>query len=148
MYRAISRIFLHSHLDPLVIANDRIAYCADSHKHEVTPVINDIHNGNEHYPGDVLNDTAPPRLVSKEERSRLTEQQKFEHDAYRAYLKGHNVDTRDARAVSREVLRTMQKRKEMIGPGVDRGGCTLITPEMRETFVQNPGVRRIVPLND
>ena len=90
MYRAISRIFLHSHLDPLVIANDRIAYCADSHKHEVTPVINDIHNGNEHYPGDVLNDTAPPRLV----------------------------------------------------------GCTLITPEMRETFVQNPGVRRIVPLND
>lgn len=132
-------------LDPLVIQFDRAAYCADEGNHEVTPVFNDHYNGNEYYPPDVLNltEVAPPDTTTQA----MTDRQRSEKAAYLAYLKAHNV-SKDTKAASTAVIEAMRKRKEKIGPGVDRGGCTLINQEMREILVQNPGIRRIVSLNE
>lgn len=135
----------HKCLDPLVIEIDRAAYCADEQNHEVTPVYNDHYNGNEHYPSDVLNLTEI--LPSTTTSHTMTDKQKSEKAAYLAYLKAHSLG-KNTKAASSAVFEAMQKRKETIGPGIDRGGCTLINQEMREIFVQNPGVRRIVPLNE
>lgn len=132
-------------LDPLVIQYDRAAYCADDDNHEVTPIISDHQNGNEYYPPDVLNltEVPPPDITTQA----MTDRQRSEKAAYLAYLKAHNM-SKDTKAASTAVIEAMRKRKEKIGPGIDRGGCTLINQEMREILVQNPGVRRIVPLNE
>ena len=60
----------------------------------------------------------------------------------------HRHGVRDQKKVAQEVIRAMEKRKRDIGPGIDKGGCTLVTQEMRETFVQNPGIRRLIDVND
>jgi len=52
--------------------------------------------------------------------------------------------TKNPKAEAEETLRAMERRKAMIGPGIDRGGCTLANEARRSTFVQNPGVRRVV----
>ncbi|KAK5078581.1 hypothetical protein LTR64_003005 [Lithohypha guttulata] len=130
-----------AHVDPLIIQRDREAYCADGRHHEVTPMINDKDNGNEHYPRDVLNLTeVTPHDIPKKS---LTHEQKTERAAFDAFLRAHGLSA-DTKAASKEVLRAFEKRKEKMGPGLDRGGCTLVTQEMRETFVQNPGVRQVV----
>lgn len=136
-------------LDPLVIQEDREAYCGDGNGHEVTPIVNESQVQTKHYPPDVLHLTqAIPRGLAK---GKLTQEQKTELDAFRAFMEAHgHGDTghgRDARVESKEVLRALADRKAKMGPGLDKGGCTLVTQEMRETFVQNPGVRRVVPLD-
>lgn len=128
---------------------DRDKYCADKTGHEVTPVINEAQVKTLHYPADVLHLTqAIPRGLTK---GKLTQEQKTEMEAFRAFMEAHgHGDTttgRDARLESKEVLRALADRKAKMGAGLDKGGCTLVTQEMRENFVQNPGVRRIVPLD-
>jgi len=124
-----------------VIQRDRESYLANNDKQIVTPLL--IDDGA--YPSDVVNLTeAPdPRLSSHA----YTEKQKTEKQAFTAFMKAHDIGP-ISREASREVLRAMAKRKEMIGPGIDKGGCTLINEEMRAIFVQNPKIRRIVALNE
>lgn len=80
--------------------------------------------------------------------STLTDQQKEDRVAFESYMAARNIQIprpgEISRDVAREVIRAMELRKRDIGPGVDRGGCTLVTQAMRETFVDNPGVRRVI----
>lgn len=43
-----------------------------------------------------------------------------------------------------ETLLAMEQHKKTVGPGLDRGGCTLVTPERAATLVQDAGVMRLV----
>lgn len=81
----------------------------------------------------------------------MTEKQKIEEAAYIAFMRAHRINIKkheESREASREVLRSLAKRKEVIGAGIDRGGCTLVDEELRGTFVQNPGIRRVVGRNE
>lgn len=81
----------------------------------------------------------------------MTEKQKIEEAAYIAFMRAHGINVKkheESREASREVLRSLAKRKEMIGPGIDRGGCTLVDEEFRATLEQNPGIRRVVGRNE
>lgn len=134
----------HKPLDPLVMLQDREKYCANKKKQAVTPILNEKQDPN--LPTDPLNLTEAVRLgVSS---SQLTDQEKNDKTAFTSYMSAHNLQSRDLRVISREVIRAMELRKRDIGPGVDRGGCTLVTQEMRESFVDNPGVRRVIGGDD
>jgi len=98
-------------------------------------MINAEHN--KYHPPDVLNLTRVHPGGGKGEK------EKADEAAFKAFMHSHEI-ARTSRQASEEVIRAMEKRKEKIGPGIDRGGCTLITEEMRETFVQNPGIRRVI----
>jgi hypothetical protein len=47
-----------------------------------------------------------------------------------------------------EVLRAMERRKLLVGVGIERGGCTLVNEERRKTFGEGvgrgAGIRRVV----
>lgn len=36
----------------------------------------------------------------------------------------------------------------MVGPGIDRGGCTMVTPEARERLVDDAFAMRVVDLEN
>lgn len=38
----------------------------------------------------------------------------------------------------------MEMKKAKIGPGFDRGGCTLVNAERRKMLVENEGIARVV----
>jgi hypothetical protein len=42
----------------------------------------------------------------------------------------------------------MEVKKERVGPGMDRGGCTLVNKERRATLLQNEGIARVVDDDD
>lgn len=123
---------------------DREKYCANKQKQAVTPIINEKHNHN--LPADPLTLTEAVKLGVA--TSQLTDQQKNDKTAFTSWMGAHNLQSRDLRTVSREVIRAMELRKRDIGPGVDRGGCTLVTQAMREGFIDNPGIRRVVGSED
>ena len=137
---ALARINIHVP-DPLIMQQDRESYLSNEHQQVVTPFLNDDNA----YPADVVNltEVPDPRIPAHA----LTDKQKTEKHAFTAYMKAHNIGP-TSREASREVLRAMTKRKQTIGPGIDRGGCTLINEEMRGIFVQNPGIRRVVALDE
>lgn len=130
-----------SPLDPQVIQQDREAYTSNKQKQIVTPLLNDDNA----YPADAvhLTEVPDPRLSSHA----YTDKQKSEKKDFAAYMKAHNINP-ISREASKEVLRAMAERKKKIGPGIDRGGCTLINEEMRRLFIQNPGIRRVVALSE
>lgn len=70
--------------------------------------------------------------------------QHYELNAQKAFMKTHRQEKSSTKAVAEETLKAMSARKAKIGPGIDRGGCILVTPERRETFIQNPGIQRVV----
>ncbi|KAK5947311.1 hypothetical protein PMZ80_001461 [Knufia obscura] len=129
------------HVDPQVIQQDREAYTSNKQKQIVTPLLNDDNA----YPADAvhLTEVPDPRLSSHA----YTDKQKSEKKDFAAYMKAHNINP-ISREASKEVLRAMAERKKKIGPGIDRGGCTLINEEMRRLFIQNPGIRRVVALSE
>lgn len=129
------------HTDPLVMQKDRERYLSNEQKQIVTPLLN---NDNA-YPSDVVDLTEVPEARTSSHS--YTDKQKSEKQAFNAYMKAHDIGP-ISREASKEVLRAMAKRKENIGPGIDRGGCTLINEEMREIFIQNPGIRRVVALDE
>ena len=79
----------------------------------------------------------------------LTKANPEDHEikAQQSWMKAHGHMKVGAKALAEETLRGMEARKKAIGPGIERGGCTLVNEERRSTFVQNPGVRRIVDEN-
>lgn len=133
---------LHHDADPMEILDDRLRYLSNGRRQLVSPMLKKDNSD----PPDVLNLTEGALSHRQDARS-LSERQKTEQAHHKKWLKAHRKD-RDARDESKEILRAMTKRKENIGPGIDRGGCTLINEEMRQIFVQNPGVRRIIGMDD
>lgn len=119
---------------------DRENYCANDKKQGITPIVNVEHNHRLQYDPLTLTEAVQMGVAS----SQLTDQQKNDKTAFTSYLSAHHLKSQDARAVSAEVVRAMELRKRAIGPGIDRGGCTLVTQAMRESFVDNPGVRRVI----
>lgn len=130
-------------LDPLTVLADRKKYLTDESGLETTPIL-DLAN-NQHYPPDTLNLTELDHRVLTP--NAMTEKQKIEEAAYIGFMRAHGITVKkheESREASLEVLRSLAKRKEMIGPGIDRGGCTLVNEALRKTFEQNPGIRRVV----
>lgn len=134
-------------LDPLSVLADRKKYLTDESGLETTPFL-ELAN-NQRYPPDTLNLTELDHRVLSP--NAMTEKQKIEEAAYTGFMRAHGIVIKkheESKEASKEVLRSLAKRKEMIGPGIDRGGCTLVNEAFRETFEQNPGIRRVVGRND
>jgi hypothetical protein len=77
---------------------------------------------------------------------------KADHDetdehALKSFIKTHHQGKKGPRAVAEETLRAMAARKAQIGPGIDRGGCILVTEARRDTLIQNQGLQRVVDLD-
>ena len=58
-----------------------------------------------------------------------------EQQPIRAFHKLHGKTSDEQKA--REVLRSLQNRKKIIGPGIERGGCILVTEKRRRLLVDN-----------
>lgn len=125
----VARTF--SHLDPQTILQDRARYLSDANGRITTP---DVSNTS---PGDLEPDTMALLKADHDE---------VEQQAQRSFLKTHRTEKSGPKAVAEETLKAMSARKAKIGPGLDRGGCILVTEAQRATLVQNQGMQRVVDL--
>jgi len=117
-------------LSTLAVAYDRSSYLADSQGRITTHL---AHSDDE--PDAVILNDLQPDDVDKREAAQK---------AFNAFLGTHGHHKQDLRAAAEETLKAMKARKEKIGVGIDRGGCTLVNDEMRKTFVHNPGISKVV----
>jgi hypothetical protein len=122
-----------SYLDPQSIAADRAAYLSDEHGRAVTAPATKA--GNNEYAPDALI-LAP---VSNDAEERVPIKQ---------YMRAHGNEKMDLKTSASETLRAMEVKKERVGPGMDRGGCTLVNNERRTTLLQNEGIARVVMDDD
>jgi hypothetical protein len=60
------------------------------------------------------------------------------------YMRAHGNEKMDLKTSAAETLRAMEVKKERVGPGMDRGGCTLVNRDRRATLLQNEGIARVV----
>jgi hypothetical protein len=121
-----------SYLDPQSIAADRATYLSDEHGRAVTaPATRATNNV---YPPDALI-LAP---VSND----------AERVPIKQYMRAHGNEKMDLKTSASETLRAMEVKKERVGPGMDRGGCTLVNKERRATLLQNEGIARVVDDDD
>jgi hypothetical protein len=121
-----------SYLDPQSIAADRATYLSDEHGRAVTaPATRATNNV---YPPDAL--TLAP--VSND----------AERVPIKQYMRAHGNEKMDLKTSASETLRAMEVKKERVGPGMDRGGCTLVNKERRATLLQNEGIARVVVDDD
>jgi hypothetical protein len=69
--------------------------------------------------------------------------------AQKAFLKTHRGKGEKVglKSNAEEVLRAMERRKRDIGPGLERGGCTLASEARRGTF-GGQGVWRVIGVDD
>ncbi|RMD43784.1 hypothetical protein DV735_g1380, partial [Chaetothyriales sp. CBS 134920] len=112
------------------LMQDKTRYLCDAHGASVTPSVSRRRNP----------DLPPDPIVVTKPFS-----DKALGAAQKAFIKLHRPTERlGTKTTAEEVLRAMQARKARIGPGLERGGCTLVNDARRDTFVQNPGVRRVV----
>lgn len=119
-----------SYIDPQAVASDRASYLADSQGRVTTYL---AHSDDE--PDAVILNNLHPDDGEKRESAQK---------AFNSFLTTHGHSKQDMRAAAEETLKALSVRKEKIGVGIDRGGCTLINDEMRKTFAHNPGISRIV----
>lgn len=88
-------------------------------------------------------------LTKSHHNNNIQEEEGRESDiaAQKGFLKAHSKpgEKIGAKMNAEELLRAMEKRKMMVGPGIERGGCTLVNEKRREGWVGNAGVRRVVP---
>lgn len=118
-----------SYLDPQSIAADRATYLSDEHGRAVTAPATKATN-NVYAPDALI--LAP---VSKGTEERVPIKQ---------YMRAHGNEKMDLKTSASETLRAMEVKKERLGPGMDRGGCTLVNKERRATLLQNEGIARVV----
>ena len=119
-----------SYTDSQTLALDKTRYLADDQGRDTTPAVSKT--GNQDLPQDAMSFIKP---VGDE----------AEAAAQKAFMKAHRPGEKiGPKNVSEEMLRAMKVRKAKIGPGIDRGGCTLVNEARRATFLQNPGIRRVV----
>lgn len=119
-----------SYTDPQAVASNRNAYLADENGRITTHLAN---------PGDELDAVILADFYTKD-----TEANKQAEWAFNQFLKSNGHPKQDMRAAADATFKAMVARKEKIGVGIDRGGCTLVNDERRNTFVQNPGISRVV----
>lgn len=121
--------------DPLEFRAAEKPFLYNEKKQLVTP----------HFDGESGDTDVLPLVQTSTEKMRQNSRQlEGDHVSYSSWLRLHNVQP-NTQQESQEVIRAIEKRKQLIGPGLDRGGCILITEEMRRNFVQNPGIRRFIP---
>ena len=118
-----------SHTEPQKIARDRAAYLRDSDGRIVTFPSTSASIAD--YPADTLILSA----VTMNAESNVPN---------RAFSKAHGNEKMDIRQSAIETLVAHQKHKERVGPGIDRGGCTLVNAERRATLLQSEGLARVV----
>jgi hypothetical protein len=136
-YKAPSRTYppschtarIGSYTDPQTLAANASKYLADAQHRSVTAPSSTATI--RHYPADALVLTS----VSKDNQDRIP---------IRAFHKTHGNDKMDAKASAAAVLMAMAVRKGKVGPGLDRGGCTLVNEARRRTLAQNEGLARVV----
>jgi hypothetical protein len=119
-----------SHTDPQSIVQDRARYLADSRGRVTTPNVASVT-----LQADLPQDTM--RLLPADHHT-------YEEQAQKAFIKTHRQEKTNPKAVAEETLKAVSAKKAKIGPGIDRGGCILVTEARRETLVQNPGIQRVV----
>jgi hypothetical protein len=119
-----------SYLDPQAVASDRTAYLADENGRITTHLAD-------------TNDE-PDAVILADFYTDDIEANKAAEMAFNSFLRTQGHQKQDTKAAADATLKAMAARKEKIGVGIDRGGCTLVNDERRKTFVQNPGISRIV----
>ncbi|ETI20934.1 hypothetical protein G647_07277 [Cladophialophora carrionii CBS 160.54] len=124
----VARTF--SHTDPQTVLQDRTRFLTDPEGRVTTP--------------DVTNPSTQEDLPADTMRLLKADRQNNEEQAQKAFIKTHRQEKSNPRAVAEETLKAMSARKAKIGPGIDRGGCILVTEERRATLIQNPGIQRVV----
>jgi len=117
----------------LAVAYDRNAYLADENGRNTTHLTN---SGDE-----------PDAVILTDFFTNNIGANKAAENAFKSFLTNHGHTKQDMRAAADETFKAMAVRKEKIGVGIDRGGCTLVNEERRKTFVQNPGISRVVDYN-
>lgn len=128
--KASARTF--SYTDPQSMAQAKPRYLSDPKGRATTPSVSEKRNP----------DLPPDTLLLTKAKG---ESANSDMAAQKSFLKAHHRDQKiGAKMNAEELLRAMEKRKRDIGPGIDRGGCTLVNEARRSTFVQNPGIRRVV----
>ena len=121
-----------SYTDPQSLAQGKALYLSDPQGRATTPSVSEKRTPD--LPLDTL-------LLTKAKGDNANS----DMAAQKSFLKVHHRDQKiGAKMNAEEVLRAMEKRKRDIGPGIDRGGCTLVNEARRSTFVQSPGIRRVV----
>ncbi|ERF68702.1 hypothetical protein EPUS_05763 [Endocarpon pusillum Z07020] len=118
-----------SHTDPQTLARNRQIYLSDKHGRAVTApstksTILD-------YPSDTLVLSS----VTMNPESNIPN---------RAFSKAHGNEKMEPRLSAIETLLALQRHKERVGPGLDRGGCTLVNEERRKTLMDTEGMMRVV----
>jgi hypothetical protein len=119
-----------SYTDPQAVAYDRSLYLADSQGRITTHLAH--------------SDDEPDAVILNDLQTDDADKREAAQKAFNAFLGTHGHHKQDLRAAAEETLQAMKVRKERIGVGIDRGGCTLVNDEMRKTFVHNPGISGIV----
>lgn len=121
-----------SYTDPQTLAQAKMSFLSDLQGRATTPSVSEKRNP----------DLPPDTLLLTKAKG---ENANTDMAAQKSFLKAHHRDQKiGAKMNAEEVLRAMEKRKRDIGPGIDRGGCTLVNEARRSTFVQSPGIRRVV----
>ncbi|RMZ87100.1 hypothetical protein DV736_g5671, partial [Chaetothyriales sp. CBS 134916] len=119
-----------SPIDSQTLLQDKMRYLSDEHGGGVTPSVSKQDNAD--LPADAMVFTKP--VGDKPEAA-----------AQKAFMKVHRPSEKPGpKSTAEEILRAMEARKAKIGPGIERGGCTLVNEARRATFVQNPRLRRVV----
>jgi hypothetical protein len=121
-----------SYLDPQTMLTDKTRYLSDESGRVTTPPISMKERE------DLEPDTMSLLKADHDETD--------EH-ALKSFIKTHHQGKKGPRAVAEETLRAMAARKAQIGPGIDRGGCILVTEARRDTLIQNQGLQRVVDLD-
>ncbi|KKY28551.1 hypothetical protein UCRPC4_g00540 [Phaeomoniella chlamydospora] len=68
---------------------------------------------------------------------------------FRTYIKTHTGDKGGGKhTAAEELLRAIKWRKEHVGPGIDKGGATLVTPEVAATLIGDENIARIAEDNE
>jgi hypothetical protein len=119
-----------SYTDPQAVASDRNAYLADE-KGRITTHLTDLSD-------------EPDAVILTDFYTKDTEANKAAELAFNSFLKTQGHPKQDMRAAAEATFKAMAARKEKVGVGIDRGGCTLVNDERRKTFVQNPKISRVV----
>lgn len=120
---------ISSHTDPQTLARDRQIYLSDAQGRSVTAP--STHTSIADYPADTLVLSS----VTTNPESNIPN---------RAFSKAHGNEKMDIRQSAIETLLALQRHKEKVGPGLDRGGCTLVNDERRATLIDNEGTARVV----
>jgi hypothetical protein len=132
----VARTF--SHTDPQSIAKAKTRYLSDEHGRTTTATASIVVT--EEHPADVLTLTS----VTADDFMHVKGYEEAQGRTRNVDRRGKIIDVKKA---SEDILKAMEVRKEKTGPGIDRGGCTLVNDARRSTLVQNANIARIVEVD-